>query len=150
MIQYAAPEVPAFTQQQALQPSGTRYPDRAVKETWFKGCLEVGNRIRIKEVIQKDDFELAVLCTIQRDADWIDSKLLARTKIIWVLHTERAGGEERTAKRVSVGYCFSMEKDASGCCPKELSVLLSVPWRKCQWYMVTLPISPLLGYFKAS
>jgi hypothetical protein len=81
-----APEVLPFNQQQARQASGVQYPDGVVKRTWVKGTPQEDDMIRIEEVLQKDDLELAVLSTFQVDPEWVSSKLLEKTKVIWVIN----------------------------------------------------------------
>lgn len=83
--QRIAPGVLSFKQQQALQTSGIQYPDGVVKRTWLRGCPEEEDTIKIEEVFQKDDLELAVLSTFQVDPDWVSTKLLDKTKVIWIL-----------------------------------------------------------------
>lgn len=68
--------------------SGVQYPYGIVKKTWVKGCSRDGNDIKIEEVLQKDDLELAVLSAFQIDADWIISKLSEKTKVVWVLQAK--------------------------------------------------------------
>ena len=84
-IQRTAPGVLSFKQQQALRASGIQYPDGIVKRTWLRGYPEEEDTIKIEEVFQKDDLELAVLSTFQVDADWVSTKFLDKTKIIWIL-----------------------------------------------------------------
>lgn len=80
-----APEVLSFNQQQALHESGVRYPTGVVKRTWVRGCPQEDDMIKIEEIFQKDDLDLAVLSTFQVDPDWVSTKLLDKTKVIWVL-----------------------------------------------------------------
>jgi hypothetical protein len=86
LAQRSPPQILSLHQQKALQESGVRYPDGAVKRTWVKGCPREDDTITIEEVLQKEDLELAVLSTFQIDADWITTKVLDKTKVIWVLH----------------------------------------------------------------
>jgi hypothetical protein len=82
-----APDVLSFKQQQALQASGVQYPDGVVKRTWVKGCPREDD-IKIEEVFQKDDLELAVLSTFQIEPEWVSEKLLEKTKVIWILQAK--------------------------------------------------------------
>ena len=84
-IQRTAPGFLSLHQQQALQVSGIQYPDGIVKRTWARGNPQEDDMIRIEEVFQKDDLGLAVLSTFQVDPDWVSTKLLEETKVIWVL-----------------------------------------------------------------
>lgn len=67
---------------------GIQYPDGIVKRTWVRGFPRDGNDIKIEEVLQKDDLELAVLSAFQIDTDWIISKLGEKTRVIWVLQAK--------------------------------------------------------------
>lgn len=82
-----APNVLSYKQQQVLQASGVQYPDGVVKKTWVKGCPREDD-IKIEELFQKDDLELAVLSTFQVDPDWVAEKILETTKVIWVLQAK--------------------------------------------------------------
>jgi hypothetical protein len=82
-----APDVLSFNQQQALQASGVQFPDGVIKRTWVKGCPREDD-IKIEEIFQKDDLELAVLSTFQVEPDWVSEKLLDKTKVIWVLQAK--------------------------------------------------------------
>ncbi|KAG0648405.1 hypothetical protein D0Z07_5479 [Hyphodiscus hymeniophilus] len=73
-------------QKQSFQAPGVKYPDGVVKKTWVKDSTEGNDTIRIEEVLQKEDLDLAVLSTFQLDADWITTKILETTKVVWVLH----------------------------------------------------------------
>lgn len=53
----------------ALDISGIHYPDGIVKKTWALGYDRKGDDIKIEEVLQKSDLELAVLSSFQIDAD---------------------------------------------------------------------------------
>jgi hypothetical protein len=68
--------------------SGIQYPDGVVKKTWVLGCERQGDDIKIEEVLQKNDLELAVLSAFQLDADWVMSKLDGKTKVVWVLQAK--------------------------------------------------------------
>jgi hypothetical protein len=75
------PEALSFNQQQAPGVSGIQYPDGVVKKTWVYGCPRQGDEIKIEEVLQKNDLELAVLGAFQVDPDVraLDSYLLFLT-----------------------------------------------------------------------
>lgn len=60
------------------------YPKGIVKKTWVKGCPRKDD-IKIEEVLQKDDLELAVISSFQWDEEWMMSKVnFAKTKIVLV------------------------------------------------------------------
>lgn len=71
----------------ALTTSGVQFPDGVVKKTWVRGCPRHDD-IKIEEVLQKADLELAVLSAFQVDPDWVVSKLGPATKVVWVLQAK--------------------------------------------------------------
>lgn len=80
------PKVMSYGQQaQAIRTPGIQYPDGVVKKTWVRGCPRQGDDIKIEEVLQKSDLELAVLSSFVVDPAWIETKLNSKTKVIWVL-----------------------------------------------------------------
>jgi len=79
------PDALPFTENTGRVTSGIQYPDGIIKKTWVYGCHRQGDDIKIEEVLQKDDLELAVLSSFQVDPQWVGRKLDDATKIIWVL-----------------------------------------------------------------
>lgn len=79
------PNVLSFDDLQKTSAPGIQYPDGAIKKTWVHGCPRQGDDIKIEEVFQKNDLELAVLSSFQVDPAWVETKLDGRTNIIWVL-----------------------------------------------------------------
>jgi hypothetical protein len=67
--------------------SGIQFPSGTIKKTWAHGYAREDD-IKIEEVLQSSTLDLAVLSTFQIDADWIQSKLLPSTKVVWVLQAE--------------------------------------------------------------
>lgn len=60
------------------------YPKGVVKKTWSKGFPR-GDDIKIEEVLQKDELELAVISSFQWDDEWMLSKIdCSRTKLLLV------------------------------------------------------------------
>ncbi len=74
--------------QQNLIPSGIQYPNGIVKKTWVYGTPRHGDDIKIEEVLQKNDLELAVLSAFQIEPEWIGTKLAPKTKVVWVLQAK--------------------------------------------------------------
>jgi len=61
------------------------FPQGAVKKTWAYGQPRQGDDIKIEEVLQKQQLELAVLSSFQWDEEWMLRKIdLARTKLILI------------------------------------------------------------------
>ncbi len=83
------PQVLSYKEQiQTVGASGMQYPDGVVKKTWVNGCPRVGDDIKIEEVLQKDDLELALLSSYLIDPEWVMSKIGEKTKVIMVLHSK--------------------------------------------------------------
>jgi hypothetical protein len=57
---------------------GIQFPTGTVKKTWAFGCPRVGDDIKIEEVFQPSDLELAVLGSFMWDMEWLFSKLDTR------------------------------------------------------------------------
>lgn len=61
------------------------FPQGVVKKTWAYGQPRQGDDIKIEEVLQKQQLELAVLSSYQWDEEWLLRKIdLARTKLILI------------------------------------------------------------------
>jgi hypothetical protein len=76
--------------QQTGTKSGIQYPHGVVKQTWAYGFPRSGGDIKIEEVFQKADLDLAVLSAFQWDNEWVLSKVnMARTKLILVAQAVR-------------------------------------------------------------
>ncbi|KAF3770305.1 hypothetical protein M406DRAFT_33689 [Cryphonectria parasitica EP155] len=68
--------------------AGLKYPKGAVLKTWARGVPREGD-IKIEEVFQKDDLQLAVLSSFQWDEDWLMSKLnLRQTKVLLIAYAK--------------------------------------------------------------
>lgn len=57
---------------------GIQFPTGTIKKTWAFGCPRVGDDIKIEEVFQPSDLELAVLSSFMWDMEWLFSKLDTR------------------------------------------------------------------------
>jgi hypothetical protein len=85
-------------EERALRATGVQFPEGVVKKTWAYGCPRQDD-IKIEEVLQKNDLELAVLSSFQIDPDWVASKLDPATKVVFVLQAKTES---------EVGYFFSL------------------------------------------
>lgn len=84
----SAEDIPSRLQERDLSTPGIHFPDGIVKKTWARGYPR-SNDIKIEEVLQKDDLQLAVLSAFQWDDEWILSKLdMTKTKIMCVVQAE--------------------------------------------------------------
>ncbi|KAI9872499.1 MAG: hypothetical protein M1830_001548, partial [Pleopsidium flavum] len=93
---------------------GMQYPSGVVKKTWAFGYAREGD-IKIEEVLQKTDLQLAVLSAFQWDVEWLLRKIaLDETKMIFVMQAKedavKRQYERETASMSNLRLCFpSME-----------------------------------------
>lgn len=87
------------------------FPQGVVKKTWAYGQPRQGDDIKIEEVLQKQQLELAVLSSYQWDEEWLLRRIdLARTKLILIAFaTDEAQVSEKAAVYVTV---LGKESDA--------------------------------------
>lgn len=105
------PDLPSNRQHQT-SPMGIQFPTGVVKKTWVQGCRRLGDDIKIEEVLQKDDLEVAVLSSFMIDPEWVISKLEPKTKVVMVLQakTEEEKQLMRSGSDKNFRFCFpSME-----------------------------------------
>ncbi|KAI0883481.1 phospholipase D/nuclease [Annulohypoxylon maeteangense] len=86
------------------------YPKGTVKKTWVSGYPHKDD-IKIEEVLQKDELELAVISSFQWDERWMFSKInFAKTKVVLIAFaSSEAQQEEMKANvpaRAAVKFCF--------------------------------------------
>lgn len=83
------PDVMSYRQQQhAKSALGIQYPKGVIKKTWAFGFPRE-NDIKIEEVLQKNDLDLAVLSAFQWDDEWIASKIdMNNTKLVCVVQSQ--------------------------------------------------------------
>ena len=68
---------------------GINFPNGVVKKTWAFGNTRVGDDIKIEEVFQKNDLQLAVLSSFLWDMDWLFSKMdLQKTRFILIMQAK--------------------------------------------------------------
>ena len=79
------PTSPSSSSAPAPRSTHLPFPQGVVKKTWAYGQPRQGDDIKIEEVLQKQQLELAVLSSFQWDEEWLLAKVdLARTKLILV------------------------------------------------------------------
>ncbi|KAI0121811.1 phospholipase D/nuclease [Daldinia grandis] len=86
------------------------YPKGVVKKTWAKGFPRKDD-IKIEEVLQKDELELAVISSFQWDEQWMLSKIDCRkTKIVCVAfasnETQQEEMKANIPPRAAIKFCF--------------------------------------------
>ena len=83
---------PAGDNQPVQIPSPTpsvQFPNGVVKKTWAFGCPRQGDDIKIEEVLQKSDLQLAVLSSFMWEMEWLFSKLnTANTRFYLVMQAK--------------------------------------------------------------
>ena len=93
-------------------PQDLPFPKGAVRKTWVRGFPRVPNEdIKIEEVLQRSDLQLAVLSSFIWDMDWLFSKInMARTKIVLVMEakeeTTKTMYRQQTAQMKNLRICF--------------------------------------------
>ena len=66
-----------------------QFPNGVVKKTWAFGCRRQGDDIKIEEVFQKSDLQLAVLSSFMWEMEWLFSKLnTAKTRFYLVMQAK--------------------------------------------------------------
>ncbi|XRM44679.1 hypothetical protein ABZX51_007794 [Aspergillus tubingensis] len=88
-----------------------QYPEGIVKKTWAFGCPRQGDDIKIEEVLQKSDLELAVLSSFMWEMDWLFSKFnIEKTRFMMVMQAEdeatKRQYESETATMRNLRLCF--------------------------------------------
>ncbi|KAI1375746.1 phospholipase D/nuclease [Hypoxylon crocopeplum] len=86
------------------------YPKGIMKKTWAAGFPRE-NDIKIEEVLQKDELELAVISSFQWDELWMLSKIdCTRTKIVCVAFASSEAQQEEikanVPSRAAIRFCF--------------------------------------------
>ncbi len=61
------------------------FPRGTVKKTWAFGYPRTGDDIKLEEVLQRQDLNLAVLSSFQWDVEWLLAKINTRSMSVWNL-----------------------------------------------------------------
>ena len=93
------------------------FPRGVVKKTWAAGQPRSGDDIKIEEVLQADDLELAVLSSFVWDEEWLLSKLnLQKTKVVLVAF---ADSETQVGRCTGPAPPYGETNHTDGCSQKE-------------------------------
>ncbi|KAG8531873.1 uncharacterized protein KY384_003509 [Bacidia gigantensis] len=127
-------------------PPTLQYPQGAVKKTWAYGHGRDGKDIKLEEVLQKTDLQLAVLSSFQWDTEWLFGKMdLAKTKVTLVMQAkeqsvrEQYGRETQDVKNLRL--CFPNMEGQINCMHSKL-MLLSYP----SHLRIVVPTANLVPY----
>ena len=116
-----------------------------VKKTWAFGHPRAGDDIKLEEVFQKDDLELAVLSSFQWDIPWLLAKIGPTTKIALVMQakeeTVRKQYIRETAGMTNLRLYFPSMEGQINCMHSKL-MLLSHPG----YLRIVVPTANLVNY----
>lgn len=127
------------------QPSKLKFPNGVVKKTWAFGYPR-SDDIKLEEVLEKNDLNLAVLSSFQWDVDWLLRKIDTKTtQLVFVMQadTEEIKAEYRreTAAMKNLRLCFPSMEGQVNCMHSKL-MLLSYPTH----LRVVVPTANLVPY----
>ncbi|RYO87862.1 hypothetical protein DL766_005944 [Monosporascus sp. MC13-8B] len=92
------------------QSASLPFPTGVIKRTWTAGYTRTGDDIKIEEVLQKDELEMAVLSSFQWDEDWLLSKVdVGKTKMLLIAFASGATQQEEMKANVPeerIKFCF--------------------------------------------
>ncbi|KAE8372877.1 tyrosyl-DNA phosphodiesterase-domain-containing protein [Aspergillus bertholletiae] len=122
---------PAGSFQQTQVPSPTpsiQFPNGVVKKTWAFGYRRQGDDIKIEEVLQKSDLQLAVLSSFMWEMDWLFSKLNpAKTRFYLVMQAKdestKLQYKSETAAMSNLRLCFPPMDGQVNCMHSKLMLL---------------------------
>lgn len=104
-----APLVSSSSASISAQHAPLKYPKGTVKKTWVHGCPRKDD-IKIEEILQKEQLELAVLSSFQWDDDWLLSKInIQKTKMVCIAFASSEHQKEEMRSNVPrdrVRFCF--------------------------------------------
>lgn len=134
---------------QTLSGSTSKGPDilaGTVKKTWAFGHERKGDDIKLEEVLQKDDLDLAVLSSFQWDIDWLLAKINTRsTRITLVMQAKDQATQQQYRRETSampyLRLCFPSMEGQINCMHSKL-MLLSHP----SHLRVAVPTANLVSY----
>ena len=117
-----------------------------VKKTWAFGHERNGDDVKLEEVLQKDDLELAVFSSFQWDIDWLLAKInTSRTRITLVMQAKDPATQQQylreTAAMSNLRLCFPSMQGQINCMHSKL-MLLSHPTH----LRVAVPTANLVSY----
>ncbi|PTU18765.1 hypothetical protein P175DRAFT_0534536 [Aspergillus ochraceoroseus IBT 24754] len=123
-----------------------QFPEGVVKKTFAFGCRRLGDDIKIEEVFQKSDLELAVLSSFMWDMEWLFSKFNTRsTRFIMVMQAKddatKRQYESETADMKNLRLCFPPMDGQVNCMHSKLMLLFHPGYLR-----VAVPTANLVPY----
>ena len=125
---------------------GPKFLIGTVKKTWAFGHERKGDDIKLEELLQKDDLNMAVLSSFQWDIDWLLAKINTRSTHITLVMQAKDQATQQQYRRETIAMpnlrlCFpSMEGQIS--CMHSKLMLLSHP----SHLRVVVPTANLVSY----
>lgn len=137
---------PASRASSASNGKGPVFLAGTVKKTWAFGHERKGDDIKLEEVLQKDELNLAVLSSFQWDIDWLLAKINTRsTHITLVMQAKDQATQQQyrreTAAMLNLRLCFPPMEGQISCMHSKL-MLLSHPHH----LRVAVPTANLVSY----
>ncbi|KAL1964231.1 hypothetical protein VTN77DRAFT_7189 [Rasamsonia byssochlamydoides] len=123
-----------------------QFPKGVVKKTWVFGCPRKGDDIKIEEVFQRSDLELAILSAFQWDMEWLFSKLdTARSRFVLVMQAKEESTkrqyEAETAQMSNLRLCFPPMDGQVNCMHSKLMLLFHPNYLR-----IVIPSANLVPY----
>ncbi|KAL8932407.1 MAG: hypothetical protein Q9216_006849 [Gyalolechia sp. 2 TL-2023] len=129
----------------STQPSRLAFPDGVVKKTWAFGHPRQDD-VKLEEVLERHDLNLAVLSSFQWDAEWLLRKINTKTtQLVFVMQADtdevKAQYRRETAAMKNLRLCFPAMEGQINCMHSKL-MLLSYPTH----LRIVVPTANLVPY----
>ncbi|ROV90301.1 hypothetical protein VSDG_08124 [Cytospora chrysosperma] len=102
------------------------YPKGTVLRTWARGTPRQDD-IKIEDILQKDQLELAVLSSFQWDEEWLMAKLnMKKTKLLLIAYAPDEATKDAMRANVpqeSIRFCFPLMEHGASCMHSKLQLL---------------------------
>ncbi|KAI9371484.1 tyrosyl-DNA phosphodiesterase-domain-containing protein [Aspergillus egyptiacus] len=123
-----------------------QFPTGVVKKTFSSGHRRTDDDIKIEEVFQSSDLELAVLSSFMWDTEWLFSKLdIGRTRFIMVMQAKddatKRQYELETAAMTNLRLCFPPMGSQVNCMHSKLMLLFHPTYLR-----IAVPTANLVPY----
>lgn len=116
------------------KPPELKFPKPVVKRTWAFGQSRTGEDIKIEEILQKSDLQLAILSSFVWDESWLLSKIdIQKTKLMLVAYApDNATVSIPVAHETETVLTTRKERVDEIECPAKRAILLpSNVWTRC-------------------